>query len=55
MISIHKNRGEEEKEKEKVPTTEEVIEVSLAAKRHRELQIRTLRDAPRDEKKLRKL
>ena len=56
MISIHKNQGEGEKEKEKEgAATEEVIESSLAAKRHWELQIRTLQETPRDPEKLRKI
>ena len=53
MISIHKNQGEVEKENG--ATTEEVIEISLAAKRHWELQIRTLQEAPRDPEKLREI
>ena len=54
MISLPNNVGEEEKEKEGA-TTEEVIEISLASKRHWELQIRTLQEAPRDPEKLRKI
>jgi hypothetical protein len=57
MISPHKNQGEgeiEEKIKEKGAATKgEVIEISLATKRHWELQIRTLQEAPRDPEKLR--
>ncbi len=53
MISIHKDRGEGEKERG--ATTEEVIEISLAAKRHWELEIRTLQEAPRDPEKLREI
>ena len=55
MISFHnKNEGEGEKEKGTI-TSEEVIEISLAAKRHWELEIKTLRDAPRDPEKLRNI
>ena len=53
MISLHKNEGEGEKEG--ATTTKEVIEISLAAKRHWELQIRTLQDAPRDPENLRQI
>jgi hypothetical protein len=52
MISIHNN--EEEKEKG-ITTKEPVIEISLAAKRHWESEIKILREAPRDEKKLREI
>ena len=55
MISLHNNQGEGEKEKEGARTTEKVIGISLASKRHWELQIKTLQDAPRDEKKLRQI
>jgi len=34
---------------------EPVIEISLASKRHWELEIKTLRETPRDEKKLREI
>ena len=55
MISIHKkNQREGEKENERA-TTEKVIEISLAQKRHWELEIKTLQDAPRDQEKLRKI
>jgi hypothetical protein len=53
MTSIHKDQGEGEKERD--ATTEEVIEISFAAKRHWELQIRTLQEAPRDPEKLREI
>jgi len=53
MISIHKNRGEGEKGKG--ATKEAVIEISLAAKKHWELEIKILRDAPRDPEKLREI
>ena len=53
MISIHNNnRGE----KKGVTTTKEsVIEISLAAKKHWELEIKILREAPRDPAKLREI
>ena len=36
-------------------STEEVIEISLAAKKHWELEIKILREAPRDPAKLREI
>jgi hypothetical protein len=53
MISLRNNQGEEEKGRR--TTTEPVIEISLTSKRHWELQIRTLQEAPRDADKLRKI
>jgi hypothetical protein len=53
MISIHKNRGEGEKGKG--ATKESVIEISLAAKRQWELEIKILQEAPRDPEKLREI
>ncbi len=53
MISLH-NKGEKEKEKG-ATTTEPRIEISLATKRHWELEIKILREAPRDPEKLRKI
>ena len=44
------------REKEKgIITKEAVIEISLASKRHGELEIKTLQDAPRDPEKLREI
>ena len=54
MISIH-NKNQGQGEKEKGATTKEVIEISRTAKRHWELQIKTLQEAPRDPEKLRKI
>ena len=54
MISHPNNEGEEEKEKEGA-TTQEVIEISLAAKKHWELEIKTLQEAPRAPEKLREI
>ncbi len=50
MISIHNNQGKGEGE----ATTEALIQISLAAKRHWELQIRTHQEASRDPDKLTK-
>ena len=55
MISIHNKNQREGGKGEGEATTEAVLEISLAAKRHRELQIRTLQEAPRDPEKLRKI
>ena len=52
-ISLHNNHGG--KEKGITTTTKEVIEISFASKRHWELQIRTLQEAPRDPEKLREI
>ena len=49
MIRLHKNEGEKEKG---ATTTEGLIQISLASNRHWELEIKILRDAPRDENKL---
>ncbi len=54
MMIIHPpNQGEEEAGA--VTGKEPIIEISLAAKRHWELRIKTLRDAPRDAEKLREV
>ena len=51
MISLHNTEGE----KGTTTRTEGVIEISLAAKKHWELQIKILRDTPRDAEKLREI
>ena len=51
MISLHNNEGE----KEKGITTEAPIQISLAAKRHWQSEIKVLREAPRDPEKLREI
>jgi PleD family two-component response regulator len=51
MMSLHNTEGE----KGTTTRTEEVIEISLAAKRHWELQIKILRDTPRDAEKVREI
>jgi PleD family two-component response regulator len=51
MISLHNTEGE----KGTTTRTEEVIEISLAAKRHWELLIKILRDTPRDAEKVREI
>jgi hypothetical protein len=54
MMIIHPpNQGEEEAGA--VTGKEPIIEISLATKRHWELRIKTLRDAPRDAEKLREV
>jgi PleD family two-component response regulator len=51
MISLHNTEGE----KGTTTRKEEVIEISLAAKKHWELQIKILRDTLRDAEKLREI
>jgi hypothetical protein len=54
MITLH--RPIQGDEGDGAPTRKEpAIEISLAAKRHWELQIKTLREAPRDPYKLRQI
>jgi hypothetical protein len=48
MIGLHNNEGEQEKG----ITTEAPIQISLAAKRHWQSEIKVLREAPRDPEKL---
>ena len=58
MISIHHdndNQGEKGKGVITTTTKEAVIEISLAAKKHWEVEIKILRDAPRDPDKLTKI
>ena len=55
MISLHNIEWEIEKEKGITTTKEALIEISLAAKKHWELEIKILRDAPRDHEKLREI
>ena len=52
MITIHPPNQKEEGN-EAATGKEPTIEISLAAKRQSELQIKTLQDAPRDPDKLR--
>jgi hypothetical protein len=52
MISLHNNQGEIEKGATK---TEAPIQISLAAKRHWESEIKILQKAPRDPENLRKI
>jgi hypothetical protein len=52
MISLHNNEGEKENG---ITAKEPVIEISLAAKRHWELEIKILRETPRDPEKLREI
>ena len=54
MITIHPPCQGEEGDGAP-PHKEPAIEISLAAKRHWESEIKILRDAPRDEKKLREI
>jgi len=53
MISIHDDNNQGEKKRVTTTTKEAAIEISLAAKKHWELEIKILRDAPRDPAKLR--
>ena len=50
-ISLHNNQGEEKG----ATKTERPIQISLASKRHWELEIKILRDAPRDPEKSREI
>jgi|SRR5215211_3777676 len=53
MIKIHNSpQGKEEKEQEE---KEPAIEINPAMKRHWELEIKILRDSPRDAEKLREI
>jgi hypothetical protein len=56
MITIHHPSSQGEEEGDGAPTRKEpAIEISLASKKHWELQIKTLQDAPRDPDKLRQI
>jgi hypothetical protein len=55
MISVSNNISEGEEEEEAATGKEPTIEISLAAKRHWESEIKILPDAPRDAVKLRQI
>ena len=55
MIRIHPDQGGEQESAAAGGHKKPAIEISLASKRHWESEIKILRDAPRDEKKLREI